>query len=289
MKDPRITPSGADKTDPYAHLRPRDPASSVAPTSSAAEGIPEASGPTTAPNAGLPDRLDTEPLNPWRTPQAHYPARQETLPEPITPAQTSSNWPPVPPAGSGPGTFPGPPEGSVQRSASSSGKKTSRWLIPVAVGIFALLVGFSAGETSAKNAAQTDLDAAWSENYELQDELEDRERQIQDLQEQLSGLDTGSGAGTSTDPMDPYSLDPWLQGTPTYEDVVPGTGEYVVGYDVLEGTYATEGGESCAWVVVNGTPDSFTEQTSEGPAEITLTSQDFLFTTSGCSDWVRQG
>lgn len=65
---------------------------------------------------------------------------------------------------------------------------------------------------------------------------------------------------------------------------LPGTGEYLVGFDIAAGTYQSEGGLDCTWVRLP--VDGSAPETGEGASTVTLTESDLIFITSGCEPWV---
>lgn len=300
MSDNRINPASADRKNPYADLGPRDPqAANTPPGANTVTASPPVSAPPIA--GAYPNPLAQAPSqgpNPWVTPPSYPPqvtqvnpwaspaptkARKPAVPQPLTPqyAASAPQW----------NQDPAQPMQSAQPMQLVQRPKR-RWVMALVVGIIALLIGFAMGESSAKQEARAQIDDLWAENYDLRNELDDRDSQIEALRQQLQGETGSSSSPPQASPADPYSLDPWWDfgSNAAGTEGFPGDGVYMVGFSIEAGTYATGGREGCLWTRVTG--DYSIEDVSgigETATEVVIDPSDLAFMTSGCEDWVRVG
>lgn len=81
------------------------------------------------------------------------------------------------------------------------------------------------------------------------------------------------------------------QAPPPVIGSMPGDGAWVVGRDLKQGTYRTEGGRSCRWMRLQGSPGapwSVASSPSEfGPQIVVLGRDDVLFASQDCPEWTR--
>jgi len=72
---------------------------------------------------------------------------------------------------------------------------------------------------------------------------------------------------------------------------IPGDGTYIVGYDILPGTYRSKGNDGCYVARLGGFSGELSEIISNdfgnGSVLVTIRSSDEGFETSGCYDWNR--
>jgi hypothetical protein len=72
---------------------------------------------------------------------------------------------------------------------------------------------------------------------------------------------------------------------------IPGDGTYIVGYDILPGTYRSKGNDGCYVARLGGFSGELDEIISNdfgnGSVLVTIKSGDEGFETSGCYDWNR--
>lgn len=138
-------------------------------------------------------------------------------------------------------------------------KQKRRWVAPTIAAIIALFVGYSAAQREVEQL-EANVSALEAENADLKD-------QLSAMDTDLSGLRGRFGA-------------------PSDNTELPGTGEYLVGLDMVEGTYQSEGGLGCTWVrmPVDGTAPEI----GEGAGTVTITGNDLIFITNGCEPWMLQ-
>lgn len=71
-----------------------------------------------------------------------------------------------------------------------------------------------------------------------------------------------------------------------------GEGTYIVGVDILPGTYRSEGNDFCYWARLSGfggtLDDIIVNDIRDGSAIVTIDVSDAGFTSSGCNTWRRQ-
>ena len=78
------------------------------------------------------------------------------------------------------------------------------------------------------------------------------------------------------------------QGTPLEE--MPGDGLWLVGEDVVPGTYRGEGGDWCLWQRLDGfEPTLDSVITGGSDRKVTIEDGDLAFVTEGCGSWTRLG
>jgi len=82
-----------------------------------------------------------------------------------------------------------------------------------------------------------------------------------------------------------------VEQAPPATGMIPGGGAWTVGREIARGTYRTEGGRSCYWARLEGTPGApwtlVTPGPQLGPQIVVLGGSDVAFATQGCAPWRR--
>lgn len=278
MSDNRFSPSSADKTNPY---------SSTNPWGNTAQPSPSPQTPASNPTPAFPrNNTESGPRssgNPYASPQDSRAAGGQS---PAYPA--SGNAPSVPngqiPGGASWPSQPGPGGAWAPYGEPQPQKPKKRWVLPTAVGVTCLFLGFSLAGGNENSELRDQVADLEYKNTSLSNDLYDRDTQIEELRERVQILE-------SQDPEGGQGSAPSIGFGPVLVDGFPGEGVFLVGLEVEEGTYESSGQVGCFWTRTTTGMDPSNDETvtTDEATQVTLTSEDLMFVTSGCADWVRIG
>jgi hypothetical protein len=209
------------------------------------------------------------------------------------------NWP-QPPAGWTPPpdwkpdpSWPEPPEGWqvwIDKPDDRPKQRRRAWILPVAVGVIAFLIGIvlgglgGAGDSATNKASDATAMQKRAEEAEtaLSEMTMDRDQmanQVRTLEGQVAELQNKAGKATATAaPKAPAAT-------------IAGDGTFLVGTDVKPGQYRgnTSGGD-CYWARLSSTSggDNIIDNgLSSGPQVVTIKRTDKAFESQGCGEWTK--
>lgn len=265
MSDNRFSPSSADKANPYASTNPWGSATQPTPPPQTPVSSPPPAG-LPVPNTGQTAQPSG---NPYASPQRPHFA-QESAPSPPPP----TSWP----------AQPGPGGAWAPYGEPLPQKPKKRWVLPTVVGVTCLFLGFSLAGGNENSELRDQVATLESENATLSNDLFDRDTQLEELRERVWILESQSDAGAQ-------GPAPSVGVGPAATEGFPGEGVFQVGIEVEEGTYESAGQVGCSWTRATIGMDSADDETvtTDELTQVTLTSEDLMFVTSGCADWVRIG
>ena len=204
--------------------------------------------------------------NPYASPQRPHFAQES--------APSATSWP----------AQPGPGGAWAPYGKPLPQKPKKRWVLPTVVGVTCLFLGFSLAGGNENSELRDQVATLESENATLSNDLFDRDTQLEELRERVWILESQSDA-------DAQDSAPSVGVGPAATEGFPGEGVFIVGLEVEEGTYESSGQVGCSWTRATIGMDSADDETvtTDELTEVTLTSEDLMFVTSGCADWVRVG
>lgn len=170
------------------------------------------------------------------------------------------------------------------------------WLIATAVGLAAFFLGMGIGGRTQIDPPETSdpippaVNAENSDIEQLRQQLEDRQAELDERQQVLDQREDELDRRASAPPTPSPSPTPTARATETEID---GNGRVLVGTDVREGSYRTNGPTDplyeCEYTISEDEfgDDTISEDSTKTAAEVTLRDGDW-FESDDCQDWDRE-